>query len=155
MSRELTSFAENLFQELTTQFPLSYEPKWRWKGLRVSAGMAYWRKGEIALSSVVLTTPEMVRDTLVHEYAHLLAVDRHGAKAANHGVFWQQAMRDLGAEPVTRHTYPVVRNTARQQVWYRCKKCGYRFSRNRQLPRNRSYVHRGCGGNITLDSVTG
>lgn len=87
MSAELNRYAEELFSELTTKFPLSYQPTWRWKGLRVSAGMAYWRKGEIALSSVVLTTPEMVRDTLVHEYAHLLAVDRHGAKAANHGIF--------------------------------------------------------------------
>ncbi len=121
--------------------------------MRVSAGMAYYRTGVIGLSSKILDTEEKVRSTLVHEYAHLLAVDRHGRKAASHGPIWRQTMIELGAEPTVRHRYEVERNQPRQKVEYRCVKCGKLIERSRRLPKRRRYVHATCGGNLRLHAV--
>jgi SprT protein len=112
--------------------------------------MAYYRDRAIGLSNSVITNEEQLRDTLLHEYAHLLAVSRHGKQAAGHGWQWQQAMRDLGLEPKVRHNYQVRRNSQRQEVAYKCEKCGKLLIRARRLPRKRRYAHVDCGGLIRL-----
>ncbi|AIE85572.1 SprT-like domain-containing protein [Fimbriimonas ginsengisoli] len=149
----LREAAELALEEAVNLFPLPYVPILIWKGYRVTAGMAYYRSGAIGLSTRVLQTPEAVRETLLHEYAHLLAVHRHGKKAANHGEFWRQAMRDLGQAPQVRHSYEVERNVPRQQVTYVCIKCGKPFVRARRLPKRQRYIHRNCGGDLRLQSI--
>jgi len=140
-------------RELTERFPLGYQAQVVWRGYRVTAGMAYYKKGVIGLSYRVLTDEKMVIDTLVHEYAHLLAVSRHGHRAANHGPEWQQAMLDLGETPKVRHTYTVERNVARQRVTYQCVKCGKPIVRTRRLPAKRRYIHVDCGGALKLAKI--
>jgi predicted SprT family Zn-dependent metalloprotease len=149
----LAELAEECLDELCARFPMGYRPRIVWKNLRVSAGLAYYREGRIALSSIVLTSPEAMRDTLLHEYAHLLAVHRHGQKGAGHGIPWRQAMIDLGAEPRVRHCYAVQRNAHRQMVVYRCARCHKLIERSRRLPSRRRYVHKDCGGEIRLVQV--
>jgi predicted SprT family Zn-dependent metalloprotease len=149
----LALIADEILRQAMREHPLKYIPTIRWKNLRVSAGMAYYKTGTIGLSAIILDTPEKLRQTLLHEYAHLLAVERHGRKAANHGVYWKKAMIDLGLEPRVRHTYDCARNTARQKVTYRCQKCGAHIERSRRLPRNRRYIHVSCGGGLKLFSV--
>lgn len=153
VNRALAEQAQEILRETVARFPLSYMPEIRWKKLRVSAGIAYYRTGVIGLSTVILDTPEKLRLTLLHEYAHLLAFERHGRKAANHGIYWKQAMLDLGLEPRVRHTYECARNKPRQTVRYRCQRCGAQIERSRKLPRNRRYVHANCGGGLRLFSV--
>jgi SprT protein len=150
---ELRHEAEILLADLTRRFPMSYEARIVWKAMRVSAGMAYFRTGLIGLSSRVLDDSEKLRLTLVHEYAHLLAVDRHGRKAAGHGPLWQNVMIELGAAPTVRHRYQVERNQPRQRVTYLCVRCGTLVHRARRLPKRRRYVHAPCGGNLKLQSV--
>lgn len=145
--------AEELLGELFLAFPLSHRPRIVWKNTRVTAGTAYYRTWVIGLSRIVLDDAQKMRDTLIHEYAHLLAVDRHGLKAACHGEAWKQAMRDLGQTPKVRHTYPVQRNQPRQAVEYRCQKCGKTFTRGRRLSSRRRYVHANCGGGLKLVQV--
>lgn len=145
---ELQQYANALLTELCAQHPLGYIPSLVWRKLRVSAGLAYYETRQIALSGLLLTDEARLRDTLIHEYAHLLAVARHGKKAAGHGRCWKQAMLDLGAEPAVRHRYEVERNKPRQQVGYVCAKCGGTIVRNRRLPRKRKYLHTSCGGPI-------
>jgi len=140
-------------RELCAQFPLGYEPELIWKGYRVTAGMAYYRHGIIGLSNRVLKDEYTAVETLVHEYAHLLAVARHGTRAAGHGEPWQRAMRELGQEPKVRHNYEVERNEKRQKVVYTCLRCGKSFERARRLPRRRKYVHANCGGSLKLAAV--
>jgi SprT protein len=132
---------------------MGYRPVIVWKRLRVSAGLAYFRHGRIALSSIVLDDEHKVRETLTHEFAHLLAVHRHGQKGAGHGAAWKQAMHDLGAEPTVRHTFQVQRNQPKQKVIYHCLRCHKVIERSRRLPRGRRYLHRGCGGDIRLHTV--
>ncbi len=144
--------AEALLSELCEKYPLGYRPQLLWKGFRVTAGMAYYTRGEIALSRIVLDTPEKMYTTLIHEYAHLLAFAREGRAGAGHGPAWKAAMRQLGAEPVVRHSYTVRRNAKRQTLLYRCVRCGDTFSRHRRLPKTRKYVHADCGGGLRLVS---
>lgn len=150
---ELVVAARTTLVELVRAHPLGYVPVVEWRGYRVAAGMAYCREGRIGLSSRVLRMPSAVRDTLVHEYAHLLAWARHGRKSLGHGPLWQKAMRDLGAEPVVRHRYEVERNARRQRVIYRCAKCGFEFVKSRRFPKRRRYAHIDCGGLFELARI--
>lgn len=150
MPETLKHLAERRIDELIIKYPLGYRPLVVWKPLRVTAGQAFWREKKIGLSSVLLITPERLVETLDHEYAHLLAVVRKGPKAAGHGPAWQQAMRDLGHEPIVRHSFDVARNEIRQVSQYRCQKCGLEFTRRRKLPRNRIFYHTQCGGVVSF-----
>jgi SprT protein len=145
--------AEIALIEAYDRFPMSYFPVLEWRKYSVTAGMAHYQRGMITLSVVVLKDPDHIRETLLHEYAHLLAFDRHGKRGAGHGKYWRQAMIDLGLEPKVHHHYEVVRNQSRQIVVYQCKKCGEKFSRKRQMTRSKRYFHRQCGGQIALVEV--
>jgi len=144
----LAHFAEQVLSELCAAHPLGYVPKIAWRGYRVSAGMAYYRIGTIGLSKTIIHDEARLRDTLVHEYAHLLAYQRHGRRGVGHGAPWKQAMFDLGAAPKVRHDYEVQRNSRRQEVAYQCQRCGALVLRSRKLPKRRRYIHTDCGGTI-------
>jgi SprT protein len=153
VSEELGSVAYEVLAEANSRFPLSYSPALEWRRYSVTAGMAHYQKGVISLSAVVLKEPGQVRETLLHEYAHLLAFDRHGRSGAGHGRHWKQAMVDLGLEPKVHHKYDVVRNQSRQTVVYRCKKCGFILEKKRKFQKGRRYFHRQCGGQIMFVEV--
>ncbi|MBI1331499.1 MAG: SprT-like domain-containing protein [Armatimonadetes bacterium] len=145
--------ADQALDEAQSKFPLPYTPMLEWRRYSVTAGMAHYQQGLISLSSIVLKDPDHVRETLLHEYAHLLAFARHGRRGAGHGKHWRQAMVDLGLEPKVHHHYEVVRNQSHQKVVYRCKRCGYTFDRKRRLPQRKRYFHRDCGGQIAFVEV--
>lgn len=145
---DLQTEARALLLQLCDNHPLGYVPKLAWRGYRVSAGMAYYKLGAIGLSRYVVKDEPQMRDTLKHEYAHLLAYYRHGKAGCGHGEPWRQAMRDLGLEPKVYHGYEVFRNRRRQEVGYLCERCGVTLIRSRRLPGRRRYVHTGCGGVI-------
>jgi SprT protein len=149
----MVSLAQRELDRLCALYPLGYRPALEWRRYRTTAGMAYYRRRAIGLGAAVLTTPERLTDTLVHEYAHLLAFVRYGRAGTGHGPGWQQAMRDLGAPPRVRHTYEVARNAARQRVFYRCVRCGVAIERRRRLPKRGLYVHATCGGSLKFEKV--
>lgn len=153
MREDLEAFAASLLAELCERHPLGVKPELHWRNLRVTAGSAHFRTNAISLSKLVLTDTERVRTTLIHEYAHLLAVKRHGTKAAAHGKEWRAAMLELGLDPVVCHRYEVRRNTNRQQVTYLCLKCGEKLPRSRKLPKRKLFVHATCGGRLRLHEV--
>ncbi|MDX2066129.1 MAG: SprT-like domain-containing protein [Fimbriimonadaceae bacterium] len=132
--------------ELRASHPVRFEVTVTWKALRVSAGLARWRIGEIVLSARVLRELPDVIETLVHEYAHLYAVDRYGPAAANHGPAWQAAMRAMGYPPIVRHKLPVERKPRERRFQYPCARCGFILHRVQPLRSDRVYLHLGCGG---------
>mgnify|MGYP002781116176 CR=1 FL=1 len=151
---DLDRYARSVLAEAAARFPLSREPGLEWSGrMTTTAGLALYRPWTIRLSSRVLDDAAKVRSTLLHEYAHLLAVDRDGLGAANHGPSWRRAMRDLGQEPSVRHDYAVERRIARRRVVYRCAGCGAEIVRARRLARGRRWVHTPCGGALRLTRV--
>jgi SprT protein len=149
----LPELAEAYLDELLGMVALNYRPCLEWRPYRVTAGVAFYRIGVIALSKIVIRSPEQLRTTLAHEFAHLLAYQRHGRSGTGHGRAWKQAMRELGQEPLRTHSYEVTRNTARQEVGYRCARCGAMLVRRRRLPKGRRYVHARCGGDLRLSFV--
>jgi len=142
-----------MLDELMRTHPLKARPQLVWKSLRVTAGVAYYRHNTIGLSKNLLVDEVRLRSTLIHEYAHLVAVERHGQKAAGHGPYWKRAMTELGVTPERTHCYEVQRNERRQQVTYVCVRCGAQILRSRRLPKRRKYVHAQCGGGLRLMSV--
>lgn len=154
MNPELMAYAENLLTQLLHEFPISKPPSLAWKRYRTTAGTADYITWTINLSAHVLDDKSKLDSTLRHEYAHLLAFSRYGPqRGRGHGPAWQGVMREMGQDPEVRHCYEANRNQPRQVVLYRCAKCGERINRHRRLPRNRKYVHVGCGGVIVLDAV--
>jgi predicted SprT family Zn-dependent metalloprotease len=149
-NQELQDLAVATLDRLMAHHPLPVRPGIEWRRYRTTAGMARFEPPAILLSTYVLDTPEKLRETFVHEFAHLLAVARHGRRAKGHGPTWRQAMRDLGAVPEVRHTMPCVRNTARQVLVYQCERCGLEFQRRRRLPARGRFVHAGCGGDVAF-----
>ncbi len=149
----MESLALQELERLWSLFPLKKKPVVVWRGYRVSAGMAYLRTYHIGLSNRVLQDEAAMLETLRHEYAHLMAYDRHGPRAAGHGEPWKQAMRELGLQPTVRHKLPVERNTPRQRVIYICVRCGLEFHRTRRLTKGRKYMHAKCGGGLKLKGV--
>lgn len=144
----LPDLAISLIEELQTRYPLKRRVTLEWRELRTTAGLANWAQYRIILSRQLMTDADRLERTLKHEYAHLLAVDRHGRRAAGHGAAWKQAMHDLGETPEVCHTYDCRRNESRQVVVYRCAKCLEAFERRRRLPRGRKFLHFGCGGEV-------
>ncbi len=145
-SEELGRYASELLAGLLVRFPLKRSPVLEWAPYRVTAGMAIYDPPGIRLSRLVLDDLQKVHDTLVHEFAHLLALERAGRAGRGHGPAWKLAMSDLGAEAKVHHDFGVRRNTSRSEVRYTCDKCGTHLRRKRRLPRNRKYLHVGCGG---------
>jgi len=140
--------AEAILDQLLAVHPLGYRPQIVWRKMPVSAGKAYFLRGQIGLSTVLITDSLRLQDTLVHEFAHLLAYHRHGKAGTGHGQPWRQAMRDLGARPEVYHDYPVERRRMERNLSYKCRKCGVAFNRARPLKRGFKYTHIGCGGAI-------
>ena len=149
----MSELALETLEQLCLRFPMGYVPGLAWRPYRVTAGMAYYRARTIGLSYIVLRDEVALRETLIHEYAHLLAYFRKGERGKGHGEVWRQAMRDLGQTPKVRHSYEVSRNKARQQVDYQCLKCGATIVRKRRLPGRRRYIHAVCGGDLRLMRV--
>ena len=149
----LKNLAGEILKELLAKWPLGFTPQLVWRNLRVTAGSADMRARCISLSRLLLTDADRLSTTLVHEYAHMLAIMRSGPSAAGHGEAWKKAMRDLGMDPKRTHDYPVCRNQAHQEVSYRCVRCGHLIVRKRRLPSKRRYVHAGCGGALRFEGA--
>jgi len=145
----LVEEAESLLNELVSVYPIQKGmPRIIWRKMSVSAGKAYFERNEIILSKVLITDRLRLQDTLVHEFAHLLAYHRHGRAGIGHGPPWRQAMKDLGAPPEVYHNYPVERRKRPRPYAFKCSKCGENFTRAKPLKSGYRYVHRGCGGYI-------
>jgi len=147
-NHQFAQLAESLVAEAFVKFPLARPVVVQWRQYRTTAGMADYRDNAILLSRSLMTDEDRLKDTVLHEYAHLLAFHRAGRAGRGHGAAWRQAMADLGQSPSVRHTYSCTRNTQRQFVHYECATCGTRIVRNRRLPKRRIYLHAGCGGRI-------
>ncbi len=122
-------------------------PQLLWRKLPRSAGYANHRDWRIVLSCLVLLEKSQVYETLIHEYAHLLAIDRFGVAGAGHGEHWKACMRELGQNPKRTHNYETV-TVNRQVVVYQCKTCGKFIERKRRLPRGKTWLHKACNGRL-------
>lgn len=99
---------------------------------------------EMKLSETILTRVDesIVRDTILHEIAHVLA-----GRKAGHGRLWKlQAMR-VGANPTRTASLPASVKSQISRYCIVCEKCGQKEYYNRALKYDiSSYYHKDCGG---------
>jgi predicted SprT family Zn-dependent metalloprotease len=148
MELDRDAAAAEALAEAIRRLPVIDPPRIIWKRYRTTAGRAYFHEGTICLSSVLLDTPERIRETVLHEYAHHAVFQSYGPRAQSHGREWRSAMRKLGLKPDVHHAYACQGNQVSKRVVVKCRKCGEEILRVRPLKRNRIYSHIGCGGRI-------
>lgn len=111
--------------------------------MRTAAGRANYRLDLIELNPRLQDLPDdiresSIRETFLHELAHLVAKTRAGKqRIAPHGVEWQQACRELGISGESvYHNLPLapVRRVPRRYA-YACTHCGKLIRRARPLAR--------------------
>ena len=142
-------------------FGFSLKPtiKYNLKG-RV-AGQGFLYQNMIRLNAHVLMNnlDDYVKQTIGHEYAHLVTHERFGAKVNPHGQEWKKVMAKLGLPANRCHNYEVqsARKTIKYQ--YSCHKCGKLMSlgkiRHKKIASGEStYSHGGgCGGRLMYDHI--
>jgi SprT protein len=98
------------------------------KRMRSTAGRAFLTQAKVELNPKLLHLGDdalvQVKQTLLHELAHLLAHHRHGRGIASHGAEWKQACADMGipGESAT-HSLPLPSRTQRRKWRYTCPHC--------------------------------
>ena len=106
--------------------------------MRTTAGRAFWPEGKIEMNpKLEEVAPDEIRQTMLHELAHLVAYERAGRRRISaHGAEWRQACADLGipGERVT-HSLPLPSRTMKRKWRYSCPACGESFDRVRKMKR--------------------
>lgn len=104
--------------------------------------------------TVLDCAPEMRRDTILHELAHIVVFERV-SKDERHGPRWRAIARALGARPSGRGHDPrfrqasALQRAAREKTVAVCTACGFEVRRMRRASRDwPRYRHRGCGGHF-------
>lgn len=108
-----------------------------WNGrMRSCAGRAYWPKGLVQLNPRLAgISKSEIRQTLLHELAHLVAYERHkNRRIKGHGKEWQQACSDVGI-PGEKATHQLALPSRRmKRKWrYHCPECQRAVERVRRF----------------------
>ena len=106
--------------------------------MRTTAGRAFWPEARIEMNpKLEQVAPGEIRQTMLHELAHLVAYERAGRRHISaHGVEWRQACADLGipGEKAT-HSLPLPSRRMKRKWRYTCPACGEGFERVRKMKR--------------------
>ena len=118
----------------------------RWSGAKRRLGHCRPDRREIGLSRHVITVSEaQQRDTVLHEVAHAIDVERRGS--TRHDLVWKGICREIGARP-QRLADEAMEVPFKWRAT--CARCGARALLHR---RSRSWLygtHAGCGGRFSF-----
>ena len=110
--------------------------------MRTAAGRAFTKDGLIELNPRLQDLPEgqresELRNTFLHELAHLVAIARAGRKRIQpHGPEWQRACHDLGIPGENRcHALDFAPRRIARKFAYTCPHCRVVIERVRRLGR--------------------
>ena len=110
--------------------------------MRTAAGRAFSRDHRIELNPRLQSLPEgqheqELRNTFLHELAHLVAIERAGKKRIQpHGTEWKTACRDLGIPGEDRcHSLDFSPRRLSRKYAYCCPQCQTVIRRVRRLKR--------------------
>ncbi|MFK7911930.1 MAG: SprT-like domain-containing protein [Akkermansiaceae bacterium] len=136
--QEMTSECVRLLTELGLD-SMAGNVKVLWnQRMRTTAGRAFWPEGKIEMNpKLEQIAPDEIRQTMLHELAHLVAYERAGRKRISaHGPEWRQACADLGipGERAT-HSLPLPGRKMKRRWRYSCPACGEGFDRVRKMKR--------------------
>lgn len=106
--------------------------------MRSTAGRAFLNHTKVELNPRLLELGDdalgHVRQTLLHELAHLLAHQRYGSGISAHGIEWKQACADMGipGESAT-HSLPLPSSKQQKKWRYTCPGCADVIERVRRM----------------------
>lgn len=94
--QEAEALANTLLQELSQKYNLLSRWKFKWNDRKKALGVCAFGNRTIQLSKTWTEACDetMVRDTILHEIAHVLA-----GPLENHGAIWKSFCREIGANP--------------------------------------------------------
>ena len=151
----VTSVLEELVEKAKTLFPDVVFEQIGWqdclKGL--TAGRAYLREDIIQINKNV--PAEGIEQTVVHEFAHLVATKIGGVKVG-HGKIWKDIMLKLGYSPERTHRYNLPRHRVLRKHVYMCMTCGKSYTvsarRHKQIDSLKIRIRCDCGQLLSVES---
>ena len=114
---------------------------------------ANYAREEIMVNYYLLDNNEerYLKNTIGHEYAHLVAYKYFGWKAMRgkpHGKHWKAVMRSLGLNPKRCHSYDTKPARKTRKFLYACADCGKDSTistvMHNRIRKGRVYRHNGC-----------
>ena len=139
---------------------------WDWQGetpkftydLRGKVGgRAFINQNRIAINKQAIEkyTDEYIKQTIGHEFAHIVQYNTFSYNIKPHGQEWAAIMRSFGLPAKRCHSYEL--KSARKEYQYSCSKCGviYNFGckRHYRAQHGAVYTHVGCGGWFRYDNI--
>ena len=109
------------------------------------AGKASFTGWEVKFNATLLeeNAEEMVKDTVVHEVAHLVTRAMHGSEVSSHGEEWKSVMRSLGAAPTRTHSFDMT-NAAVGRLVFKwgcgCREAVFSERKHNKLTGGRAFV---------------
>ncbi len=131
------------------QIPIQKSRATRRLGTYVSMG-----KEPVCIRLQFAQEADNLKQTFFHELAHACEhLTRKGwsqRKSRTHGVEWQEWATGFGIDPRSSGESEALRklHQKRLKLVAVCNKCGAEFMRVRRLDKNRSYIHKNCGGKL-------
>lgn len=114
-----------------------------------TAGKANYMQYRINLNPVLLIENEydFIKNTVAHEFAHLVADHHTNQLAKSHGKEWKFFMRFFGVEPSTYHNYTVP-----GRIKYKCDCMTHQLSKriHNKILRGATYNCNKCKFSIEL-----
>lgn len=127
------------------------------------SGQCRYRRREIEVHGLLLDRPEHLKQTLLHELAHLLDPLVNNNTYNKHGQPWKFIMSYGFRIPANRTCGEEVSNLLRAKKvekrgpaknHWECTRCGHvEPIRGKRKYRPEQYTHKGCGGNFKTKEV--
>ncbi len=122
-----------------------------------AAGQANYRKNKIRFNRDLLEkyTDEFIKQTVPHEFAHLVAYRKFGHRIRPHGAEWKLVMVALGIKPARTHNFKVVPARRLKRFPYKCDCPGSSYEltsiRHNRVQQGRLYLCKKCGNALQPD----
>jgi SprT protein len=106
--------------------------------LTTTAGRAFLESGKLEFSPSLYAAnqEDFIADTVVHEFAHLVAYQLAGDKG--HGQAWKQVMIAFGVNPTRCHSYEVPKRAKSNTTQFKCACMTHEFT-----PQRMAWVRKG------------
>lgn len=163
---ELMKDARAILQEIQNRIPYSEQThelrhaRVQWNHRCTKAAGRAWtghgpKGGLVELSTSIFDRAENqagLRNTVLHEIAHLMAPGAH------HGPAWKRAALSIGCTAERCHNFTTNDAGSRRNYPVQCARCGHGFDVGavraaKILSGSAIYRHRGCGGQLVIDSA--
>ncbi|MEN8718691.1 MAG: SprT-like domain-containing protein [Oceanococcaceae bacterium] len=142
MVRDWLENARNTLMRNGYRVPDVPEVRWDLRGM--AAGQAVLQRNTIRLNAMLCHQEgdEFTRETVLHEWCHLVVWRHFGRQARPHGAEWKATMRCLQLDPQRCHAATVNPTRRQRRFVYRCGCRDHELSTTRHNRARRGVVYR-------------